>query len=269
MIAELREAWRLYRAMTRVTLRARTIYRANFWLGLLFNFIMITGELAVILLLVSRVHGIMGWTSHQVMLLYGLSAAAAGVYRVFLSELNDFDRYLVHGEFDAILTRPVHTWATVVSRSVDLDQVGWIVEGVAIMAVSGSLLGLWAHSGLAAAAELLVGVVVGSLVWMALVTAVAALGFFTTRIDDLQPLVLYGPQTASTFPLTVYPAGLRLMFFTVFPVAFGSYVPALVVLHKGVGPPALVAAAGAGALAMVLALKFCNYGVRHYASTGT
>ncbi len=60
-----------------------------------------------------------------------------------------------------------------------------------------------------------VGVVVGSLVWMALVTAVATLGFFTTRIDDLQPLVLYGPQTASTFPLTVYPAGLRLLFFTV------------------------------------------------------
>lgn len=126
--------------MTRVTLRGRTIYRAKFWLGLVFNFIRITGELAVILLLVSRVHGIIGWTSRQVMLRYGLSAAAAGVYRVFLSELNDFDRYLVHGEFDAILMRPVHTWATVVSRSVDLDQVGWIVEGVAIMAVSGSLL---------------------------------------------------------------------------------------------------------------------------------
>ena len=263
------EGWRVYTAMARMTLRARTMYRTNFWLSLLFNFIMVTGELAVTLLIVHRVHGILGWTTYQVMMLYGLTAASGGVYRAFLSELNDFDRYLVNGEFDAILTRPAHTWTTVVSRSVDLDQMGWIIEGLVIMGVSGAALGLFRHHALVTVAELSLGLVAGSLVWMALVTAVAALGFFTTRVDDLQPMVLYGPQTAATFPLSAYPTGLRTLFYTVFPVAFGSYVPAMVVLHKGPGPDALALCVGAGLLAVVLALWFWQYGVRHYTSTGT
>ncbi len=263
------DGWRLYSAMARMTLMARTSYRANFWLSLFFNLIMVTGELAVTLLIVHRVHGILGWTTYQVMLLYGLTAASGGVFRVFLSELHDFDRYLVNGEFDAILTRPAHTWITVVSRSVDLDQMGWVIEGVAIMAVAGSILGLFRHHALIAGAELAMGVLAGSLVWMALVTAVAALGFFTTRVDEMQPMVLYGPQTAATFPLSAYPTTLRTLFYTVLPVAFGSYVPALVVLHKGPGPGALMLCLGAGLLALALALWFWQYGVRHYTSTGT
>jgi ABC-2 type transport system permease protein len=260
---------RLYLAMAGVTLRSRTAYRANFFLNLLFNFAMVTAELVVTLLLVHRVHGILGWTTDDVMLLYGLAATSAGVYRIFLAELHEFDRYLVNGEFDAVLTRPTPTWVTVASRSLDLSHLGWVLEGLVILVTAGHLLGLWHQHPLATAGELAIAIASGSLVWLALVTAVATLGFWTTRVDDLQPMVLYGPQTAATFPLSAYPAGLRAIFYTILPVAFGSYLPALVILHRGPPPALLWGCLGGSLLALVAALQFWAVGVRHYASTGT
>lgn len=260
---------RLYTAMARATLRSRAVYRTNFWLSLTFNVVLVTSELVVTLLVVHRVHGILGWSTAQVMLLFGLATTSGGIYRTFLSELHDFDKYLVNGEFDAVLTRPAPAWLVVAARSVDPDQIGFMLEGMGIITAAGAILGLFRHDAWLVIGELLAAVVSGTLIWMALVTAVAALGFWTTRIEDLQPMVLYGPQTAATFPLSVYPTSIRTLFYSIFPVAFGTYLPAMVILHKGPGLIMVFVSLFAGAAAFALALRFWRFGVRHYTSTGT
>ncbi len=260
---------RLYTAMARTTLQSRAIYRANFGLSLVFNSIMVTAELIVTLLLVHRVHGILGWNTAQVMLLFGMATTSGGTYRTFLSELSYFDKYLVNGEFDAVLTRPVPAWLAVAGRSVDPDQIGLVIEGMAIVAVSGTILGIFRLDAWLVIGELLAAVVSGTLIWMAMVTALAALGFWTTRVDTLQPMVLYGPQTAATFPLSVYPTDIRMLFYSIFPVAFGTYLPAMVILRKGPGAVMVLVSLFAAAAALALALRFWRFAVRHYTSTGT
>lgn len=260
----------MYRVLAWTTLKARAAYRWNFFLSLFFQMVLLSAELAVVLLIVARVNGIGGFSVDEVLLLFGLTITSSGLFRVFASELHDFDKYLVYGEFDGILTRPVPTWLAVAGRSIDVEQLGAVLQGAVALSVAMVRLHLVARFGSIEIAEALTGVLAGTLVWLGLVTGVAALGFWTTRIDELQPMLLYGPETASSFPLSIYPAGIRVLFYSVIPVAFGSYVPALVMLHKpGAAPVDLVYSVLAGLAAFGVSLVLWQAGVRHYASTGT
>lgn len=264
----MRETWHLYRTLVAATLQARLAYRWNFVSSLLLAMLMLTAELLIVLFIVTRVHGIGGWNAGQILVLVGFAQATAGMYRVFAAELHNFDRYLVNGEFDSILTRPAAPLFILITRSVDPEQGGWIVQGVVVLLVGIWRSGAFSHPWLAAASAV-TGLVTGGAVFFALVTATATLGFWTTRIDDVQPLLLYGPETAASYPVSIYPVGIQAVFYTVIPVALGGYVPAAVMLEKGL-PPAMLVASWGGALAAVgLALAFWNVGVRHYTSTGS
>ncbi len=261
--------WDVYRAVTSATLRARLSYRWNFVLDIALQMVMLAAELLVVVFIAAAVHGIGGWSVDQIIFLYGLSSLSAGLYRVFASELHGFDRYLVDGEFDAVLTRPAPTLIMVSARSVDFQQAGMLLQGFLIVAYSSARLHLWRLDGPWLLAQVAVAWMSGGLVWFGIVVAFAALGFWTTRIDDLAPVVLYGPETAANYPISIYPHAIQAFFYGVLPVAFAGYIPARVILHKGLGWLWLPACLGIGVATVVAAIGFWRLGVRRYTSTGS
>ena len=259
----------VYLAVARATLRARLMYRWNFVLDVAFQWVMLMAELFVVILVASAVHGVAGWSVPQLILLFGLGSLAAGTYRVFASELHAFDKYLVNGEFDAVLTRPAPSLIVVAARSVDVQQVGMLLQGLVIVAYAVWRLHLWPQDGFGIIGEITLAWLSGGAIWVGLVIVLATLGFWTTRIDDLAPVILYGPETATTFPLSIYPPSIKMIFYGILPIAFGGYVPARVILHKGLGPIWLLLSLGVAALTLVLSVVFWNIGVRRYTSTGS
>lgn len=260
---------RMYWVLVGSSLRAKLAYRLNFTLSLCFQIILNLSELAAVLLIVNRVHDIVGWTVDDLVFLYGLVATSGGVYRIFASELNDFDKYLVDGQFDAILVRPAPTLLTLVSRSVDVEHAGQFIQGIIVLLVSMARLSHRIGMKPVSILEVMVGVACGSVIWFAIVLFTATLGFWTTRVNDLQPVLMYGPEAASNYPLSIYPRLIRSVFYSVLPIAFGSYIPASIVLHKGVPPTALVGCAVVSVTAVCVSVGFWNIGIRHYTSTGT
>ena len=268
MTAPLREWFELYRALARATLRARLTYRWNFVLSLTTQMATLTAEVLVMVFLVTLVHGIAGWNAGQILLLIGFSQAGSGLYRVFFAELHEFDRYLVQGEFDAILTRPASPLFILMTRSLDPEQGGYLLQGLAMLALGIWRSGVWKTPLLTAGATA-VGLVADGTVMASLVVATATVGFWTTRIDEIQPLVLYGPEAAASYPMTTYPRAIQWLFVSVIPVALGGFIPASVMLQKHMPPEALaISLVGSGAAA-VLAWRFWNAGVKRYTSTGS
>jgi ABC-2 type transport system permease protein len=261
--------FRVYVALVRATLKSRTIYRFNFLFGLLFQMVMTLSELAAVVLIVNKVGHIGGWTLSDLLLLYGLTSISSGLYRVFVAELHDFDKYLVNGEFDAVLTRPVPTFITLVTRSLDFEDIGFFIQGLAVLIVAFVRLSPTIPFTSSVFLETVGAITAGSFIWVAIVTSTAALGFWTTRIDDLQPVFLYGPETAGLYPLSIYPRAIQVVFYSLLPIAFGAYLPACAILQKGVPGVAVLGCVGAGAIAMMLALCFWRFGVSRYTSTGT
>jgi len=259
----------LYRILVGTTLRTRLAYKWNFAVGLLLQMALNFSELAAILLIIQRVHNIGGWDAYGLMILFGLMSASSGIYHIFASELNSFDKYLVDGQFDAILTRPAPTLLTIAARSVDLEHSAIFLQGVGVLAFVYIKKTAQLHFGVNTIVEMAVGIICGAFIWFSIVTATATLGFWTTQVDNLQPVLLYGPETASAYPLTIYPKAIQLVFYSILPTAFGAFIPASVILHKGVGDIALVYCGLVSLIAFAVAVWFWNFGVRHYTSTGT
>ncbi|MDA8193782.1 MAG: ABC-2 family transporter protein [Thermaerobacter sp.] len=261
--------WNIYRILVRYSIRAERQYPWNFFFNLLFHVLMLTAELATVLLILARVGPIAGWSAKDIIFLFGLVTAEGGGFRIFAAELHDFDKYLVHGEFDAILIRPAPSLLSVITRSIDIGQAAMILQGLALLAWASWRLHLMAVDGWAVWLAMGLALVSGSVIWFAMVTALAALGFWTTRTDDLAPVILYGPETAAQYPLSIYPQAIRWLFFSVLPIGFGGYLPAAVILHKMAGSWMIVGSVAAAAASLAAALGLWSWGVRRYTSTGT
>ncbi len=259
----------VYRAVAAAILRARLTYRWNFMLDLFLQIVMLLAELLVVVLIVTTVHGLGGWSVYQIVFLFGLSSLSSGLYRVFASEFHSFDKYLVNGEFDAVLTRPAPSLVVLSARSIDFAQAGMIIQGLAIVGYASQELHLWQLDGFSLLWQTAIAWISGGAIWVGIVIIFATLGFWTTRIDDLAPVVLYGPETAANYPLSIYPRAIQAIFYGILPVAFGGYIPARVILHKDLGSVWLVISLGVSILTLAFAILFWQIGVRRYTSTGS
>lgn len=259
----------MYRLVALSTFRTKTAYRFNFVVSLVLQMCMYFAELAAVILIVSRVHEIGGWTIYDLMFLYGLVHTSAGVYRVFASELKNFDKYLINGELDALLVRPIPVLLAVMGRSFNIEDMGQGVQGLVVLLYAWNRLqGTVPFTAMNIGLSFL-AVFSGSLIWFGIVLSVATIGFWTKRIDDLQPVFLYGPETAMQYPLSIYPKAVQSVFFSILPIAFGSYLPASAILHLGVPTWVVYAGVLVAIVAVFLSLLFWRFGIRHYTSTGT
>ncbi len=259
----------LYLRSVQAALRAKMQYRTDFLTGLVLYGVLSATDFLMVAAILARFSRIGGWDVYEVGLLYGMASIAMGLYRTFGAELHAFERYLVYGEFDALLLRPWPTLLTLLGRSVEPERLGAVLQGAVILAVAGHRLvetGALSPLGLAYVAA---GSLLGTLVPLSLSLITAAAGFWVVRIGDLQTFTMYAPVTASHYPLTVYPRWLRTLLTSALPVGFINFVPVQYLLGKGGGAWALWVSPLVVVGFALLAYGFWRLGERHYQSTGT
>ena len=113
------------------------------------------------------------------------------------------------------------------------------------------------------------GMVIASATWV----ITASIAFFTVETQEIANTFTYGGDQATSYPLHIYEAWLRVTLTYVVPLVFISYLPALYLLDIQ-SPLALPSwlrfAAPIAAAGMVLAARAAwRAGLRHYRSTGS
>ena len=100
----------------------------------------------------------------------------------------------------------------------------------------------------------------------------ATLCFWTTESIEIVNCTTYGGVEAAQFPLTIYRPWFRAIFTFVIPLATINYFPAQVLLNldDALGSTRLIQWLSplAGVLFLWICLRFWNFGVKHYRSTG-
>jgi len=265
----MKEFLRAYCLLVATSLRSAMQYRFSFvattvgsgLIGLV-DFLM----LAAVLL---RFKAIDGWNVYEVALLYGTSAAALGLFRTLGSQIYEFDAYLVNGELDSLLVRPWDPLFLLLARKFDAGRIGQPMHALIVTVLAAvHLVRSGALSPLAAALIPLC-IVNGTLVYAGISIATATVGFWTTRIDDLQTITIYAPSTAAEYPLSILPGWLRGLLHTILPVALTNYLPLLYLLGKGAPWYILPVCLAATGFYLVLVWRFWQYGLRKYNSTGS
>ncbi|MBD1372220.1 ABC-2 family transporter protein [Hazenella sp. IB182357] len=257
--------WKLLSA----SIRSRMQYKLNFLLSMTANALLHVLDYVMLAAILLRFDNVKGWEIEEIGFLYGISSIAVSLYRTFAPEIHNFEKYMVHGEFDSLLIRPISPFLFLLTRNVNLSHLGGVIQGLLILTVSAVQLDISLPLFVALCLYLPVAVMSSFIIALALGVVTATIGFWTQKIKDLQAFTLYAPFNAANFPLTIYPTWLKFIFFTVLPIAFMNYLPMTYLLNKGGQFYYIFVTPCVSFLFFGLAYHFWSFGIRFYHSTGS
>lgn len=264
-----RPSWfRLYMLLIRTSVRSRMQYKFNFVLGTFLAALIQICEFLMIAIVLNKFGSIQGWSLHEVGYLFAVMTLSKMVYRSFAEEVHHLEKYLIDGELDSLLTRPMPVLLALLPQRFRLMP-GELLQGGFVLCWS---LGAMLRSGQVGWISLVATpfvILTGAIILFAIGLATATLGFWTTRISDLQNLTEDAAQNAARYPLTLYPKWMSSLFLVVIPVGFVNYVPSLVLLKGQGGIWMLAAIAGIALICLAASLKFWQFGLTKYQSTGS
>ncbi|MBB3111131.1 ABC-2 type transport system permease protein [Paenibacillus phyllosphaerae] len=260
---------RLYIRLAGASFRAQMQYKFNFAFSSLMAFGMFGIEFLTVGTVIYKFGGVGGWGVYEVGYLFALMMFNRALYRMFASEINGFEKYLVEGLLDQLLLRPVPVLLVLMTRQFR-PMLGELFLGGTILTLSLQQLDaagqiVW----YTALAKSFAAILSGAIFTFSFGVLTATVGFWTHRIDDLRRITDDATTNACYYPLTIYPGWMRMMLLTVLPMGFTSYVPALHIIRGEIGVWVLPATLLFALLLLMGALRFWRFGIAHYQSTGT
>jgi ABC-2 type transport system permease protein len=257
----------LYLKLLRASLRSRMQYRANFLFATAVAALISIAEFLMVAVVLLRFGHVRDWNVYEVGYLYAVIILAKTIYRTFSSDVHHIENYLVSGDLDKLMVRPVPVLFALMTQNVRLLP-GELIQGTTVLAVS---LGAMLRSGqidVWAVPLTIYSVLVGAVILFGIGLATATVGFWTTQVDDLQTFTEDAARNAAQYPLLLYPKWLQGIMLTLLPVGFVNYLPALYLLKGELGLWVFAASSGVAVATLGAALLFWRFGISRYQSTG-
>ncbi len=266
--AKLRSWLRLYGLLVRTTIRSRMQYKFNFVVGTLLAALVQISEFLMVAIVLDRFGAIRGWSVHEIGYLFAVMTLSKTIYRTFADEVHHLEKYLVGGELDQLLTRPMPVLLALMPQKFRLMPAELLQGGFVLSWALGSMMRSGQVGWTAVFATLFI-ILTGAAILFSIGLATATLGFWTTRIVELQNITEDAARTAAQYPLTLYPKWMSSLLLFAIPVGFVNYMPSLYLLRGEVGPWVLAVTAGVAVICIFASLRFWRYGITKYQSTGS
>ena len=262
---------KLYFSLIGAGLRSQMQYKISFILRVIGHLVVTTSEFIAIVFIFGKFSHIKGWSLWEIGLLYGMTSVSFALAEIFGRGFHTFDRMIRLGTFDRILLRPAGIFVQILAAEVEFRKLGRMAQGFVVMVISWYMMDLGLD--VMKMGFLMAAVINGIIIYLALLIVGATICFWSVESTELPNMLTYGGVEALSYPVAVYRQWFRNALIFIIPLAFINYFPALYVLDRPdpLGLPYLMRFLFplASAVVMIPALKFWNYGVQHYKSTGS
>ncbi|GCL71010.1 hypothetical protein PN4B1_09140 [Paenibacillus naphthalenovorans] len=259
---------RMYVLLIRASIRSRMQYKFNFWLSTLLAAVVNATDFLLISIILWKFDNIQEWSLYDIGYLYSTILLSKALYRSFANDVHHLEKYLVSGDLDGLLIRPVPVLLALMSQNFR-PMFGECIQGGIILTLCLShMMSIGQVTWLAVPLTLLI-LVIGAALLFAIGLGTATFGFWITRISDLQNLTEDAARTAVQYPMDLYPLWLRTVLLTLIPVGMANYIPALYVLRGEFGWWLLPGVMLFTVVFLGLMLRFWKLGLTRYQSTGS
>ncbi|MCB9680332.1 MAG: ABC-2 family transporter protein [Alphaproteobacteria bacterium] len=253
---------RAWLAYVRTVLLARLAWRGDWALGAVGDLVTAGIGLVMVVAIFHAVPLVRGWTREELLVCWGVAEAARSLCWMTCRGLYVANSiYVVGGELDRLLLRPLHPLAQILLEHVHLGAWPGIVWGVGVV--------WWAHGGLTVeeAGVLAVGVLGGTAILAGVLVAFSSIGLYVLHRGSAVGLVWQATAFAP-YPPTFLPWPVALALATVLPFTFVGFAPGCWLLdHEVPGWVWLQPAVAVAVLA--LGLRAWQSGLARYGSAGT
>lgn len=209
-------------------------------------------------------YGLPGWSFYEVLFIIGIYNIVLAFYSTFLERIGTFSQVIRKGDFDLELTKPLHP--LIHFFNFNIHELGGFISGFVMLSIAAPNLEIQLSFLSIFSISLLVIMGVLSLITVNLI--VASTAFFIIENEHIEHNLKDLRSKFAKWPMDIYPDWLRRFFTFIFPIAFIAYVPSAFILGKDIAveywfSPVIVF------LVFYAAVRFFNYGVSKYSSTGT
>jgi ABC-2 type transport system permease protein len=228
------------------------------------------GGIALIRVITYRFHDLAGWTGPQLTFVFGLAVLSHAIVVVFFLQTWAIGQFILMGEFDRILLRPMNTFFLFMARSVNFVGLTDLLPGLVIFLYG-------CHSvhlafTLKNVVWIIILVAAGVLLRLAIYLFFGSLSFWLKNRDSMSFFLQMLIQTGTNYPLSIYPRAVQLILTFVIPVGFISFYPAAGLLGapSGLHLPGdmTLVAFGVGLGTFILSYLVFKNGLKNYESAG-
>jgi ABC-2 type transport system permease protein len=175
------------------------------------------------------------------------------------------DKYIIGGQFDRVLLRPLSSIAQVLFESFNLDSIGTFILGLVVLVRSSNNLGiiftindyLW----------LFFSVISGAIILVSVFISLASLSFhFEDKLGVGAPV--YGLINFGRYPVNIFNKTVQFVLSFVIPFAFVAFYPATHFFNKSGFEFYCYLTPVVALVSFMISLFFWGYGTKKYTSTG-
>jgi len=205
----------------KVNVLAAMEYRVSFLTQVVF---MLLNDILLLFfwwVLFQRFDEVAGWQQHDVFLLYAMVAGTFGLASAIFGNTGRLSTIIAEGQLDYYLALPKDVWLNVLISRSSASAIGDFVFAFTLCIF---LLGFSVQVLLAVLCMLIAAVLYTALVAMA-----HSLSFYLGNAEQIASLFSEAIMNFGLYPISIFSLTVRVLFFTVIPVAFISYVPVTLV----------------------------------------
>ena len=243
-------------------------YKGDFFFGVLANMITSASGLIFILFLMdgTAVPTLKGWSKEEVLFIYGYSMLAMALFSSVSFNLYQFgDRYIIQGQFDRVLLRPLNSLSQVLFESFNLDSIGSFSVGLFVIFWASNKLGI--TYGPLDILWLLGSAIAGAIILLSFFVFLASLSFhFEDRLGIAPPF--FSMITFSRYPLPIYSQTIQFILKWLVPFAFVAFYPATHFLTREGFEFLCYFTPVMACICVFVASLAWKFGVSRYSSTG-
>jgi ABC-2 type transport system permease protein len=246
-------------------MKARLAYRLDLIVKFITDLISQSFNLIFIVVVFGHTKQLGGWSQAEVIFIYGYFLLPWAIFGTFFNLWSFNDRYIIKGELDRVLTRPVHSLLQIIMESMTPESLIGVFTGLAVMGYGASQLDLhWAWYD---PLLLIVFTLGGVLVYGGIFIALTSISLYTDSKTDIQPIV-FNVSNYGRYPVNIYNRIVQFVLTWILPFAFVGFYPASYLLDRGDWRFYAYLTPLVGLVYFAIAVMLWNRGIRHYRGAG-
>ncbi|WP_044641074.1 ABC transporter permease [Risungbinella massiliensis] len=247
-------------------LKARLQYRWDFVSQFFTDFLFQAVNLVFIVVIFGHTNQLGGWDRNEVVFIYGYFLIPWAVFTTFFNLWDFNERYIIKGELDRVLTRPVHSLQQILMETMAPESLLGVLTGLIVMGIGGVHLDLvwnWWDP-----LFLILFTLGGAAVYGGIYISLTSLSLYTDSKTDIQPIV-FNVSTYGRYPINIYHRAIQFFLTFILPFGFVGFYPASFFLDQGEWRWYALATPLVGAICLWIGIKIWNQGIRNYRGAGS
>ncbi|QHA90425.1 ABC-2 family transporter protein [Bacillus sp. N1-1] len=246
-------------------MKTRLTYRVDMLMEIMSDLLFQAVNLIFILVVFGHTDMLSGWSKDEIIFIYGFFLVPFAIFGAFFNIWDFNERYIVKGEMDRILTRPVHSLFQIILERMELESLFGVLTGIAVMIYAGNRLDLslsWYDP-----IVFLFMVLGGAFVYAGIFILLASISFWSDSRTSIMPM-MYNIGNYGRYPVDIYNKVIRFVLTWILPFAFVGVYPSAYFLGREEWYGYAFLTPVMGAVFFGFAIFMWNIGVTKYRGAG-